>query len=88
MKKHIVNYLKHFNKCPDDVFLCEACGGNTMISFHHIIYKSHQGGDEVENVLCLCGSCHDMAHFKTKPHLTQDELRSIHLTFMENKSKN
>ncbi|MDD4515663.1 HNH endonuclease [Massilibacteroides sp.] len=61
MKKHISNYLKHFNYCIQDKILCEYCGA-VGIDIHHIIFKSHGGKDNIENLICLCRDCHNKAH--------------------------
>lgn len=30
--------------------------------FHHIVFRSHGGGDTADNGVILCRSCHGLAH--------------------------
>ena len=76
MKPHVKIYIKHFNLGMDDMWYCELCRHdypiNNGLDLHHIKYKSRGGGDEVENVICLCRKCHDLAHNEEiKPKLLQ-----------------
>ena len=41
---------------------CQLCGQTGVIQVHHIIYRSHGGGDIPDNLISLCLSCHDDAH--------------------------
>lgn len=47
-----------------DNWSCQDCGikcgnkGQIRIQAHHIIPRRHGGGDELENLLTLCASCH------------------------------
>lgn len=63
MQKHIRNYMRHFGYGEQDCVLCEACGGRAC-DVHHVVYRSHGGSDEVENLVGLCRACHDKAHAK------------------------
>ena len=82
MEAHIKNYLKATGKGANDQFLCEMCGESYMIQFHHMIYRSDGGGDEFENIICVCGTCHDKAHFKIKPYLHYETLKAKHMALV------
>lgn len=46
-----------------DTFKCQYCGvGNTRLEAHHIIPKSKQGKDSINNLITLCSSCHSKVH--------------------------
>lgn len=49
--------------------LCEGCGEKPATELHHRKYRSRSGGNEVENLIALCGfgnnqaaGCHGTAH--------------------------
>ena len=83
-KKHIANYLKATGKDEHDVFLCEWCGSNCMVQFHHLKLKSQGVDDSFENIMALCNVCHDKAHFKRLPNLFYDELKKKHMKLVNN----
>lgn len=44
---------------------CQECGGLPDwrgLAKHHIVFRSHGGGDEKENIMWLCGKCHSKKH--------------------------
>ena len=86
-RKHIDNYLDFFDLTEHDIFLCEVCGSNQMIDFHHIIKRSNHGDDTVENIIACCRSCHNKAHHREKPHLNQEYLQGVHDRRMKNHLK-
>lgn len=48
-----------------DKYICQHCKGkskNDRLEVHHIIFRSDDGGDEPENLITLCGSCHIKLH--------------------------
>lgn len=67
MEKHVKNYMEAlgYDKC--DTILCEACG-KVGVDIHHIEFRSSFGSkrkgeqDAIDNLICLCRSCHDEAH--------------------------
>ena len=65
--------MKHYNVAPDDILLCSVCG-KMAVDIHHIVKRSQGGSDEVDNLIPLCRSCHDKAHFKQEPYLTIEQL--------------
>ena len=44
-----------------DDYLCRVCGRKAN-DVHHIIFRSHGGKDEPDNLICLCRQCHEAAH--------------------------
>jgi len=67
MKKHVKTYLDYFDIGPEDVWVCEICGRRRHIAdleIHHIRFKSQGGGDNLDNLICLCRRCHDKVHSK------------------------
>ena len=48
-----------------DNYTCQHCKGkskNNKLEVHHIVYRSNGGGDEQENLITLCSSCHYKLH--------------------------
>ena len=86
MKKHVSNYLKHFDIGPDDVWYCEGCMKqfkiNNGLQIHHIVYRSHGGTDDIKNCMSLCVKCHSRAH-NSKNYVSPDEFQLIHNYFMQ-----
>ena len=57
---------------------CQMCDSPHRLQIHHIKYKSQGGGDTDDNLICLCGHCHDIAHGKVRgEYLPADILRKI-----------
>ena len=45
-----------------DGFKCRACGSDSWLDAHHVIFRSHGGGDELVNLVTLCRTCHEAFH--------------------------
>ncbi len=79
MKPHVKNYLKHFDLGMDDVWYCEVCRRghniNNNLDLHHIVYRSHGGSDEVQNIICVCRHCHDLIH---NGDISKKDIQLIH----------
>lgn len=45
-----------------DGWKCRHCGDRNALHPHHVVYKSHQGPDTLENLLSLCAQCHNAHH--------------------------
>ena len=45
-----------------DGFACALCGDPRHLQIHHVIPRSQGGSDFPENLICLCSSCHALAH--------------------------
>jgi len=45
-----------------DKFRCRHCRSRNGLQPHHVIYKSHQGPDALNNLLTLCAVCHRGHH--------------------------
>lgn len=37
---------------------CRHCSNRNGLHPHHVVFKSHQGQDELNNLLTLCAECH------------------------------
>lgn len=80
MQKHTKIYFVYFDIDYDtstgyhDYIDCEVCKGQA-VDIHHIIFKSQGGKDEINNLIALCRSCHNMAHSRT---LSGEHLQEIH----------
>lgn len=62
MKAHIKNYLKSTGLLPHEI-TCENCGSNHAVNIHHIVFRSHGGSDNYDNLIALCQDvCHRKAH--------------------------
>jgi hypothetical protein len=48
-------YLSCFRR---DGWSCRHCHDRSGLHPHHVIYKSHGGKDELNNLLTLCAQCH------------------------------
>ena len=48
-------------------YTCQCCGKkNKRLEVHHIIYRSNNGSDDLENLITLCEDCHTGIHDGTK----------------------
>lgn len=45
-----------------DAWMCRHCRARSGLHPHHVIYKSHQGPDELWNLITLCAQCHRAHH--------------------------
>lgn len=48
-----------------DNYTCQCCKGkhkDSKLEVHHIIYRSHCGSDEQDNLITLCHTCHKDLH--------------------------
>lgn len=72
MKKHIKIYLKHFGYGDQD-FIPSELSGFRAVDIHHIVYKSQGGKDEIDNLIALTRTEHELAHNETisKDYLIQ-----------------
>ena len=63
--------------------VCEHCGKRTgPFEVHHIIPRSQYGGDEMENLACVCGGP-EGCHRKITEHVIEFERRFKPLDCME-----
>lgn len=50
-----------------DKYTCQCCGKkNKRLEVHHIVYRSNNGSDDLENLITLCEDCHKDIHDGTK----------------------
>ncbi len=47
-----------------DLYQCQLCGtgGENRLQLHHVVYRSHGGSHERENLITLCFRCHMKVH--------------------------
>lgn len=45
-----------------DHWKCQHCHDRNALHPHHVIYKSQQGPDTLDNLLTLCAQCHAAHH--------------------------
>jgi len=49
------------------MYTCQYCGKkHTRLEVHHIVYRSNNGSDDLENLITLCEDCHADIHDDTK----------------------
>ena len=80
MKKHTKIYCDVFGY---DFHVCEICRG-AGVDVHHIDEKGMGGDpqekkDVIENLICLCRSCHDRAHGIKLPKIERQTLIDKHV---------
>lgn len=45
-----------------DSFRCRSCASRNNLTAHHVVFRSHQGPDTLDNLLTLCQACHMGLH--------------------------
>jgi len=70
--------MKHFGYGIDDFIPCEV-DGKKAIDIHHLIFRSHGGMNDIENLMALCRTCHEIAH---DSRLYNEQLKQIHLKYI------
>jgi len=80
MQKHTKIYMDYFGYGEQDFIPCEMSScEKRCVDVHHIVFRSHGGKDEIENLIGLCRSCHNLAHDGT---LSKRDLMLVHKRFM------
>lgn len=73
-----MNYKEKYYKAKGldrcDVLFCAVCGA-LAVNLHHVIYKSHGGTDEPENLIPLCFLHHSWHHDRNNP--TTEQLKQL-----------
>ncbi len=83
MQKHIKTYLEYYWVEQDNI-ICEVCHIYRADDIHHIEKRSFfwkktkHLQDLISNLIWVCRSCHDKAHFKKQRYLRKEELQDIH----------
>lgn len=72
--------MNYFGYGEQDYIKCEVCASRA-VDIHHIKYRSQGGGDNIENIMALCRTCHDKAH---SGKAIQPYFQDIHNRFLEN----
>lgn len=44
---------------------CRECGRTNLLHIHHLVPLSKGGTNDIENLITLCGNCHQVEH----PHI-------------------
>lgn len=60
-----------------EVCLAEGRGRRPADEIHEVIYRSHGGRCIPSNMISLCRSDHDRAHFLREPYLRKEDLFGI-----------
>ena len=86
MTKYIEVYLNYFDLGEQDIITCESCLKQGRVDgegfdIHHI---HGRGDNNINNLICLCRSCHARAH-TSKKHIKPEEFQHIHNCFLANK---
>ena len=45
-----------------DRWRCRHCDTTHNLTPHHIVFRSHGGTDDLDNLITLCLRCHDAVH--------------------------
>lgn len=43
-------------------YQCAVCGSTRQLEIHHVVKRSRGGGNNPENLVCLCHICHCLVH--------------------------
>ena len=57
-------------------YACEICGTNKGIQVHHLHY-GNRGKETLNDLVCLCGSCHNLMHYSNNPMVGYINSRKI-----------
>lgn len=83
MQKHIKVYFDFFDYCQDEFIPCENCSSKA-VDIHHLIFRSHQGNDEIKNLMALCRNCHIKAHSNKE---FNEQLKEKHYEYISNRPR-
>ena len=75
-------YRRFFDFTDGEYVPCEVCA-KPASDIHHIVFRSRKKDDTIGNLIGLCRSCHNKAHFKETPYLQEKELFDIHLKHIQ-----
>jgi len=77
MKAYVKTYLRHFQLDIEDVWRCEMCGkfrNIQRLEIHHILFRSHGGTDDIDNLAAVCRECHMKIHDKGVKFKLEDSI--------------
>ena len=60
----MTSYTEREKALLRDGFRCRVCGNDFGVQSHHVVFKSLQGTDHVDNYVSLCFRCHEDLHYK------------------------
>jgi 5-methylcytosine-specific restriction endonuclease McrA len=75
MQAHTKIYLRYFGYGEQDFVPCESCGKRAT-EIHHLVFKSHGGQNNIENLCAICRTCHNKAHENKE---FNNKLKAIHM---------
>lgn len=61
---------------------CVLCGAHGA-HIHHVVFRSQGGKDAADNLVTLCGGCHERAHGVIRSRYTQAQIREMLLEYLE-----
>ena len=61
----------------EDRMYCEVCGRTGALGFHHIVFRSQGGKNELNNIILLCHKCHEKAHRSREFRLELERMRGL-----------
>lgn len=61
MQKHVKIYLEYFGYGEQDIVPSEY-SGKPAADIHHLVFRSHQGSNEITNLMALTREEHERAH--------------------------
>jgi hypothetical protein len=76
---HVKVYFDYFDFVTQSEAMCEACH-RPGVDIHHINGRG-KGKDVIDNLMCLCRSCHEKAH-SSKDHISKEVFQMIHNYFL------
>lgn len=74
-----------------DNYTCQCCGKkNCQLQTHHIIFRSHGGTDDEDNIITLCKECHKGVHAGTivlnkKPKRSKGLKHATHMSIIRSR---
>ena len=78
MQKHTKIYLDYFEYGDQD-FVPSEISGKRAQDIHHILFRSHGGKDEIENLIALTREEHEEAH---RSPVFNKKLKAKHLLYL------
>lgn len=85
MKRNLLNWRKVKRLViKRDNGLCVLCGA-LAVDVHHVKFRSHGGKDDVNNCVCLCRECHELAHGLYK-YISAKEVKDRLMEYLEKKA--
>lgn len=78
-REHIKVYKRYFGYGDQD-FVPSEYSGRPGADVHHLTFRSHGGGDNIENLMALTREEHERAH---NDPAFNEELKKIHAEYLD-----